>query len=282
MGSMLAPPVVSWLTIHYGWRFAFIFTGALGLGWLFLWLILYSPPHLNRWLRRGEYDQIKDHVRPPSETVPVIGASIPWRTLLGQRQCYSLILARFFTDPVIYFVIFWMPEYLRRERGFDLAMVGQFAWVPFVFGDIGYVLGGWLSGRMIRAGVSLPTARKRVMLIGAAVMPSAMFAPFAPNAWFAIAAICGVTLGHAFWVANLLTIPTDIYSGRRVGSVSGLSGMGGAIGGALANLATGYVVRHFSYTPVFLAAGLMHPISWLILSSLLPNRLFHDPEKTRA
>ena len=118
------------------------------------------------------------------------------------RECYTLILARFFTDPVLYFVIFWLPEYLRKERGFDLAMVGKYAWVPYLFGDIGYMLGGWLSGRLMQAGWTLPRARKSVMLMGACCMPVAIAAPHVPEAWMAIAATCFLTFGHAFWVSN--------------------------------------------------------------------------------
>lgn len=106
------------------------------------------------------------------------------------------------------------------------------------------------------------------------MLPSAIFAPLVPSAWMAIAAICFVTLGHAFWVANLQTLPTDLFPGYAVGTATGLSGTGGAIGGALANLGTGWVVRHFSYTPIFLAAGLMHPLSIVLIYLLLPRRYF--------
>ena len=274
MGSALAPPVVAYLTIHYGWRFAFLFTGSLGLIWLAAWLLLYDPPHKNRWLGKDEYLEIKDHVRPPAETVPAPAGSVNWRKLIGMRQCYTIIIARFFTDPVIYFIIFWLPEYLRKERGFDLAMVGKYAWVPFIFGDIGYVLGGWLSGRLMRAGWRLPRARKFVMLLGASCLPVAIVAPLVPAPWMAIAATCFATFGHAFWVSNLFTLPTDLFRGNEVGTTSGFSGMGGAVGGMIANLGTGWLVQHYSYAPVFLIAGLMHPLSFGLVYWLLPDRYF--------
>jgi ACS family hexuronate transporter-like MFS transporter len=269
LGSMLAPPLVAGLTLRYGWRAAFVITGAMGLVWLAAWLILYQPPHRNRWLRRSEYEVIRTQVRPPEEAA---GAKrVRWREVITNRNCYSLIIARFFTDPVIYFIIFWLPEYLRKERGYDLAMVGQYAWVPFIFGDIGYLLGGWLSGRLLRAGWPLMKARKFVLLCGAAVMPATMLAPLLPSAGMAIAATCCATFGHALWVSNLLTLPTDLFKGPEIGTASGFSGMGGALGGVLANLGTGYLVTHFSYTPIFLAAGLMHPMSFLLVHWLLPR-----------
>jgi ACS family hexuronate transporter-like MFS transporter len=282
LGSAIAPPMVAWLTLQYGWRWAFVFTGALGLIWLVAWLVLYDPPHRNRWLSTLEYAALKDHVRPPEETRPATGRALDWRRVITMRECYTLILTRFFTDPVIYFVIFWLPEYLRRERGFDLAMVGKYAWVPFIFGDIGYVLGGWLSGFLMRRGWALPRARKFVMLLGAAVMPAAIFAPLVPEAWMAIAATCFVTFGHAFWVANLQTLPTDLFRGPEVGTATGFSGMGGALGGMLANLGTGYIVTHFSYAPIFLLAGLMHPLSVLLTYVMLPDRYFAHPDAPAA
>ncbi len=274
LGSAMAPPMVAFLTLHFGWRSAFLFTGSLGLLWLTLWLLLYQPPHRNRWLRPGEYAQIKDQIRPPDETLPATTHTLDWRKVISMRGCYSLIIARFFTDPVIYFVIFWLPEYLRKERGFDLKQVGWYAWVPFLFGDAGYVLGGWLSGHLIRKGWLLPRARKFVMLVGAAFLPAAIFAPLLPAAWMAIAAICLVVFGHALWVANLQAIPLDLFRGPEVGTATGFSGMGGAIGGALANFGTGWVVQHFSYAPIFALAGLMHPLSIALLYWLLPDRYF--------
>jgi ACS family hexuronate transporter-like MFS transporter len=268
IGAAIAPPMVAWITVAHGWRAAFVVTGTMGLVWLVVWLVLYAPPRENRWLRREEMPDIQ-------EVPPAAAAAKPdWKRIIRMRECYTLILGRFFTDPVIYFVIFWLPEYLRRERGFDLEMVGRYAWVPFIFGDIGYMLGGWLSGRLMRAGWSLPRARKFVMLLGACCMPAAIFAPLVPTAGMAIAATCFVTFGHAFFVANIQTLPTDLFRGGETGSAMGFSGMGGAVGGMIANLGTGYVVQHFSYTPVFLAAGLMHPLSIFLIYRLLPDRYF--------
>ncbi len=277
LGSAIAPPMVAYLTLRFGWRFAFLFTGSMGILWLAAWLFLYQPPHRNRLLRAEEYAVIKDQVPPPEEVSAAAPSSINWRKVIAMRECYTLILARFFTDPVIYFMIFWLPEYLRKERGFDLKMVGRYAWVPFVVGGAGYLLGGWLSGRLMRAGWQLPSARKFVMLLGALLMPASILAPLVPAAWMAIAATCFVTFGHAFFVSNVQTLPTDLFRGNEIGTASGFSGMGGAIGGILANLGTGYIVQHFSYAPVFFMAGLMHPISIALVYWMLPNRYFrHD------
>jgi ACS family hexuronate transporter-like MFS transporter len=272
-GSALAPPVVAFLTLRYGWRFAFVFTGALGLVWLVFWLLLYQPPHRNRWITRKEFDELKDQVRPPAEAEPS-RTRTDWRGVLAQRGCYSLILARFFTDPVIYFVIFWLPEYLRKERGFDLEMVGKYAWVPFIFADIGYIFGGWLSGKLMHRGWTLARARRFCLGLGALMLPAAIAAPLVPNAASALAAICLVTFGHAVWISNLLTLPTDLFPGQEIGTATGFSGMGGAIGGILANLGTGWVVQRFSYAPIFMLAGLMHPLSFTLLHRLLPEREF--------
>ncbi|MBI3696123.1 MAG: MFS transporter [Acidobacteria bacterium] len=276
IGSALAPPVVAWLTIQFGWLAAFLWTGAIGFAWLALWLILYQPPHLSHWISVTEWNYLKDQVRPPEETRAAPLPPGEWWRVLRQRECYSLILARFFTDPVIYFIIFWLPEYLRKERHYDLVSIGKYAWVPFIFGDIGYMLGGWFSGFLMGRGWTLPRARKFVLCAGAAVMPAGIFAPLVSDASSAIALTCCMTFGHALWVSNLLTLPTDLFPGRQVGTASGFSGMGGGIGGMLANLGTGYIVQHFSYRPIFLMAGLMHPLSLLLVLWLLPDRRFGD------
>jgi len=269
IGSAIAPYMVAAVTVTWGWRASFVITGSLGLIWLVAWLILYNPPRLNRWLRPEEMPDV-----PELPVSAVTGSKPDWKRIIRTRECYTLIIGRFFTDPVIYFVIFWLPEYLRRERGFDLAMVGRYAWVPFIFGDIGYMLGGWLSGHLMRRGWPLPKARKFVMFLGALCMPAAIFAPLVPTAQLAIAATCFVTFGHAFFVSNIQTLPSDLFEPGEVGSAMGFSGMGGAIGGMLANLGTGYIVQNFSYTPIFMVAGLMHPLSIALVYWLLPDSRF--------
>ena len=256
LGAAVASPLAAFLALRYGWRAAFVFTGATGLVWLVFWLSLYHSP-----------------VTTACEEVEMKPRG-DWKKVLLNRPCLTLMLVRFLSDPVIYFVIFWLPAYLQKERGFDLAMIGRYAWIPYVFGDIGYVLGGWISGRLIRAGWSLPKARKTAMLIGASLLPSAIFAPMVPSAALAIAASCVVVLGHAIWVANLLTLPADLFASDEVGTASGFTGMGGSIGGTLASLGTGYIVSRFSYQPVFVWAGLMHPLSMLLVWRLLREQDF--------
>lgn len=270
LGSALAGPVIASLTLVFGWRVAFVFTGVSGLAWLIAWLILYDPPYKNRWLRASEYAALKNRVEPPEQARAASAETVDWRKVIRMRECYTLILARFFTDPVIYFVIFWLPEYLHKERGFSIEMIGRYGWIPFLFGGIGYVVGGWLSGRLIRAGWNLFAARKAVMAMGAAVMPVAIWAPHAPNAALAIGATCFLTLGHSFFTCNIQALPTDLFKGQEVGTATGFSGMGGAIGGMIANLGTGYLVQHFSYSPVFLLAGLMHPLAATLVYAMLP------------
>ncbi len=281
MGSVIAPPLVAFITVEYGWRSAFVVTGAMGFAWLAAWLVLYNPPDRNRWLSHAEYAELAPQLPPPREATPR-RENINVLRLFRRRGCWSLAVARFFTDPVIYFVIFWLPEYLRNVRNFDLSEVGKYSWVPFVFGGIGYVLGGWLSGRLIENGWTLPRARKFVMALGACFLPVAIVAPFVPAAWMAIGATCFITFGHAFWVSNLQALPTDLFRGREVATASGFTGMGGAIGGALAQLGTGYLVANFSYTPVFIIAGLMHPMSAFLVYWWLPDREFAKAQTVNA
>src|SRR5665213_3258947 len=275
VGSALAPPVVSWLTIAYGWQFAFIAVGAAGFIWLLLWLLLYDSPHRSRFLRESEYLEFKDEVLPPSEAKPASAQRVDWWRVVHTREAKALCIARAFTDPVIYFVIFWLPAYLVKERGFDQRMIGKYSWVPFIFGGIAYMLGGWLSGWLMGRGWTLPRARKRIMLIGSLCLPVAIVAPLVPGAGLAIAAICFITFGHGFWTANLQTLPADLFPGHEVVTVAGFSGMGGAIGGMVANLGSGYIVTKFSYAPIFLVAGLMHPMSMYIIFKMLPDSRFH-------
>jgi ACS family hexuronate transporter-like MFS transporter len=272
-GAALGAPLAAFLTVHYGWRYAFFFTGGLGFVWLILWLILCPSPGSPRWYAARKENGLEDSLSEPRVADAVMDPRNTFR-LLRSRPCYTLILARFLTDPVIYFILFWLPRYLEKGRGFDIAMVGQYAWLPFFFGGSGFIFGGWLSGRWMRAGWSLPRARKTAMLVGACFVPAAMLAPLVPTPGLAIAAVCFVVFGHSVWGANLLTLPADLFHRNEVATGSGFSGMGGAISGIVASLCTGYVVTRFSYQPIFLLAGLMHPLAMAMVFWLLPDRDF--------
>jgi len=273
LGSILAPIVVALVTQRFGWRAAFVATGALGLLWMAAWLFLYNPPHRNRWLPRDEYERMKTRLPPPSESKPAPGElSSRWR-LLRARGCWVLIVTRFFTDPVIFFMIFWGFKFLRDYHKFTLDEVARYSWIPYAFGGIGYLFGGWLSGRLMDAGWTMPRARKFVMALGAAVMPVAIAAPYVPNGGLAIAAMCFTTFGHALWVANLQTLPTDMFHGPDIGTVTGFTGFGGSIGGAITQLGIGYVVARVGYAPLFLLAGILHPFAAVLTYWLLPDRI---------
>ena len=280
IGAAAAAPVTAFLALQYGWRAAFIFTGALGLIWMTFWLIIYESPQRNRWLSKSEAAVITSAL--PVVEVPNLKQPVNWLGVISSRAGVMLILARFLTDPVIYFVIFWLPHYLEKERGFDLAMIGKYAWVPYMFGGVGYLFGGWLAGEMLRAGWTTSRARKTTMTVGAAFLPVAIMAPFVPSWGLAISAMCAVVMGHSIWISNLMTLPTDLFTPHEVGTASGLSGMGGAIGGALANWFTGSIIAHFSYAPIFICAGLLHPIAVLLVWVFLPQRTFERTTTPRS
>lgn len=271
LGAAAAAPVAAFLALRYGWRVAFVFTGALGIVWTVFWLIIYDAPQRNRWL--GKKEAAAMNLAPNAE-VTTGKQPVNWFGVITSRPGFMLIVARFLTDPVIYFVIFWLPHYLQQERGFDLAMIGKYAWVPYMFGGVGYLFGGWLAGAFLRAGWSVSRARKATMTLGAAFLPAAIIAPFASSWWLAIAAMCAVVMGHAIWISNLMTLPTDLFTPREVGTAAGFSGMGGAIGGALANWFTGSIIAHFSYAPIFICAGLLHPFAIMLVWKFLPERFF--------
>jgi ACS family hexuronate transporter-like MFS transporter len=252
LGAVIAPPLVAWLALTYGWRNAFVITGSLGFFWLILWLLIYRHPREHRWLRKNELELIES-----GQETSHIAEKIRWHELFGYRQLWGLVLARVFADPVWWFYIFWLPEYLKRERDFSLAMIGYSVWIPFLTADLGCLFGGWISGHLVRRGVGTLRARKAVMLLSALVMMSGIPAVMTKDATMAIALISLATFAYAIWSTNMLTLPADLFPQRIVASVSGLSGTGAAAGGLVFTLIVGAVVDHFSYLPVFIAAGTM-------------------------
>jgi ACS family hexuronate transporter-like MFS transporter len=265
VGNILAVPLIVWLQLRYGWQAAFLVTGSLGVGWVVLWLVWYEPPDTHP--RLGE-----------AERAVIAGGRLPeapragWRELLGYRETWALILSRFLTDPVWWLYITWLPKYLADARGFSLAQIGLFAWLPYVTADAGSRGGGWISGRLIARGWSTDRARKTVILAGALLMLAGIPAALADRASTALAWMALVTCGFQAWINNVQTLPSDLFPERAVASVAGLGGVGAGIGALLFTYATGVVVdRSQSYVPILITAGLLPVLGTATLFGLAPR-----------
>ena len=262
IGSIVAPPLIVALQLRYGWQTTFIVTGGLGFVWLLLWLLIYQSPQQHRWITEEELRVIS----PPSDRV--VSVSPRWRDLLRYRQVWAIVLARFLTDPIWWLYITWLPKYLADARGFSLAKIGLFAWVPYVAADAGSLSGGWLSGHLIARGWSVDRARKTVILIAALLMPAGILAAFVDDPLLALALIGVVLFGFQVWINNVQTLPSDFFSDKAVASVAGLGGTGAGIGSMIFIFTTGWVVDHFSYVPVLVTAGLLAPVGTVVLFTL--------------
>lgn len=271
IGSVVAPPLIVWLSLAYGWQTTFLVTGALGFVWLGLWLPFYQTPDRHKWITEKERNLILEGQRVEGEVGAVAtepAAPLGWLELLRYKQVWAIVLARFLTDPIWWLYISWLPKYLADARGFSLVKIGLFAWVPYVAADAGSLSGGWLSGYLISRGWSVDRARKAVILIAALLMPAGILAAFAQDAMVALALIGVVLFGFQVWINNVQTLPSDFFSDKAVASVAGLGGTGAGIGSMIFIFSTGWIVDHFSYVPVLVAAGLLAPIGTMVLFAL--------------
>src|SRR5262249_54077560 len=220
-----AAPLVAWLTLHYGWRYAFLVTGSLGLIWLAVWLLVYRLPdrEINGIGARSQTPHGDELSQSPTE------ASGPPRLtdLLLDRNLVAVLLARFVIDPVWVFFLFWTPEYLKRDWGFSLKDIGLYAWIPFVFGGLGGTLGGMASDRLIRAGFDPAAARRRLLYVAAGVAPIGMLTGLVSSAGVSIALIALMAFVCYIWFINTAALVSDIFPERAVGSVQGLMGTTG-------------------------------------------------------
>lgn len=263
VGAILAPPVVAWIVLRFGWRAAFVFLGAIGLIWVAVWLRIYYSP---------ERQETQD-------AAPNISAS----QLFRQRFVWSFTLAKVFLDPVWYFYIFWFPAYLQRERHLDLAGIGKIAWIPFVVACIGNISGGWMAGVLLRRGVSTTVARKGCLTFFAFLMASAIPAALVRSTTLSVGLVSVACLGYTGCVANMLAFPADVFPKNVLASIWGFASVGSGFGGIVFALLTGWVVDHYSYIPAFIGFGLMPLICvlivWLLVGPLLPQLADPEPSK---
>jgi len=267
LGATIAPPLIAYLASHFHWRAVFLFTGSLGLIWVIPWLWLYRKPEEHPRITADELRLIQDDPTPAprSEVIPAEGR---WRYILGRRETWILMFGRMITDPVWYFYLFWFPKYLNDARGLTLGEVGRIAWMVYLAADIGCILGGYLSGYLIRRGVAPVRSRIRVMAIAALVLPLSPLINIAPSSLAAVGIAALAAFAHLSWQISLSTIIVDIYPRPLLGTVFGLVAAGSGFGGMLSTNLVGRAVTDYSYAPVFIAMGILHPVAYLLVRSI--------------
>ncbi|HEY3938375.1 MAG TPA: MFS transporter [Bryobacteraceae bacterium] len=240
VGGAVAALSIPWIAMRFGWRSAFVFSGILGVGWLVWWLRVY--PREAALERRVPSTSLGRYFR-------------EWFPLLRRPETWAIVLGRSLTDPIWWFYVFWLPQYLSDVRGFSLKQIALFAWIPFVAADLGNFAGGFLSKLLISRGVPVLRARKLVCLISTIPMLSAIPAALAGTPFLALLYICVALFGYAAFATMGLTLPSDLFPAEVVASVTGLSGLGAGLAGAAFTLLVGVLVDKFSYTPAFFLAA---------------------------
>jgi ACS family hexuronate transporter-like MFS transporter len=266
VGAILTPIMVPWIALTWGWRAAFIVTGALGFLWLIAWLLIYQPPENHPKVGAAELAHIRSDPSEPS-------FAVSWMQLLKYRQTWALAIGKFMTDPIWWFYLYWLPKFLDARYGIKLAQVTAPLVAIYLLADVGSVYGGWLSGAFIRRGRSVNAGRKLAMLIAAVIIIPTMFAPAATNMWVAVTIVGVAAAAHQWWSANIFTLTSDMFPRFAVGSVVGIGGFFGAAGGVLFQRATGWVLQHngSNYTPIFLVCGFAYVTALLIIHLLVPR-----------
>ena len=265
IGAIVAPLMVPVVAATWGWQSAFLVTGVLSMAWLATWLLWYRAPEQQPKLAAAELQWIRSD--PPEQAVKV-----PWSRIVRHRQAWAFVAAKFMTDPIWWFFLFWLPKFLHSQYGLTLTGLGLPLIAIFVMADIGSIGGGWLAGRFIRRGWSVNKARKGAMLVCALCVVPIIFAARAENLWVAVALIGLATAGHQGWSANVFTLTSDMFPRHAVGSVVGMGGFAGAVGGMMIATFIGFLLQSTgSYVPVFLMAGSAYLAALLVVHLLAPR-----------
>ncbi len=272
VGGAIAALVVPWIAILFGWRYAFVFSGLLGFVWLAVWLAVYHP--LDRHPRVTEEERALIRAGHDTATTSSQRGVARWLSLLKQKNVWGIVLGRSLTDPIWWFYIFWLPQYLSDARGFSLKQIAAFAWLPFVAADIGNFTGGFASGYLIKRGMPVVRARKWVCVISSVPMLAGIPAAMSHSAYGALLLISLAVWGYASWSTMGLTFPSDLFPQDVVATVTGVSGMGAGLAGTLFTLLVGWLVDKFSYFPAFFLAGTVP-----LLATACVLFMIHAPKK---
>lgn len=272
IGALATPLVVPWIAVTYGWYEAFIVTGAIGFLWLIFWLVFYRKPEEHPNLSEKELAYIQsDPVEP--------AVKIPWKNLFPHRQTWAFAIGKFLTDPIWWVYLFWLPDFLNKQHGLDLKNFGIPLAIIYIIADVGSIGGGWLSGFFIKRGWTINKSRKTAMLLCALAVVPIVFASITSNLWIAVVLIGIAAAAHQGWSANIFTIASDMFPKQAVGSVVGIGGMAGAVGGMFIAKLVAYILDSTgSYVPIFAIAASAYLVALLVIHLLAPSL---EPAKIR-
>jgi MFS transporter, ACS family, hexuronate transporter len=246
IGSLLAPPIIGFILLHSGWRAVFVAAGAAGLGWVLWWTLSYAAsPAAGSGLEDSQ-----------------TATCLRWLDVVRLHNVQAFVFAKFMSDSAWYFLLFWLPKYLYDARGFDIRQVSYYAWIPYAASGLGSFLGGWFSSALLRRGRSLDAARKIALGSCAAAMPAVMLVSLVPIS-MALALFSIAFFAQQAWSGLVMTLPADIFPLNAVGTVAGLIGFGGAIGGAIFGVVAGFLLTHgVTYGGLFAAVGTFHLVGF--------------------
>ena len=283
IGSIVAVPLFTFIILALSWRWVFFISGLFGFIWAFFWIrffrldtkrarIAERLPEHNARISEQELDYIQSaHKSEALVEQNTTLKKVQWLRLFKNKELLALIIVKFLSDAVWYFYIFWTPKYLFDARGFDIQDVGYFGWIPFAAAAIGGLAAGALSSVLIRRGISINRSRKIVMFIGAICLPLSAGIVSAPTAW-AILYISAAYFGHQIWTVIIQTLPADLFPSYEVGSVAGIIGCAGALGGFCFQFIAGWMMTALDgYSSIFKTLSVMHPLSFIIVLIMIPR-----------
>jgi ACS family hexuronate transporter-like MFS transporter len=266
VGALLAAWAVPQIALNYGWRWAFIGTGALGFLWLLLWLTIYETPEKHKRLSAEELRYIRS-----DQDAGV--AQVGWLEVLRHRQAWAFVVGKFLTDPVWWFYLFWLPKFLDSRFGVQLGGLTMPLIVIYMIADVGSVGGGWLSGGLMKTGMPLNRARKITMLLAAMLIVPTMFAPQVSGMWPAVLLVSLAAAAHQWWSANLYTLASDMFPRRAVASIIGFGGFAGAMGGVIFQRTVGYMLQQDpnAYRYIFMFCGSIYLVALACIHLIVPR-----------
>ncbi|MEP6850516.1 MAG: MFS transporter [Acidobacteriota bacterium] len=265
VGALVTPLAVPAIVLAWGWYEAFVFTGIIGFIWLGFWLFIYKRPEEHKRLSKSELAYIQSDPIEPS-------ARVPWRRLFPHRQTWAFGIGKFLTDPIWWVYLFWLPDFLKKQYSLDLSNFGIPLAVIYVIADLGSVGGGYISSALIKRGWTINRSRKTAMLICALAVVPIVFASITSQLWVAVILIGIAAAAHQGWSANIFTLSSDMFPKQAVGSVVGIGGMMGAVGGMLISPLVGLILdKTGSYLPIFIIAASAYLIALLIIHLLAPR-----------